>query len=164
MATFSKTQLKQIIKEELNAVINETSDEELEHDIENTKQISQAVVDAIMDQQLRMGLDFKDRDTINLIFNALDSAGATMRGMHKGGSAMQEGVNDVPTADPDRNIPLPIKAISAAHKAYDELAELLGDNPEAQKKLKQLNDSFFRDEVLKAQGLFEPEGGYFGDR
>ena len=72
-------------------------------------------------------------------------------------SAMQE-------ADPDRNIPLPIKAISAAHKAYKELAELLGDNPEAQKKLKQLNDSFFRDEVLKAQGLFEPEGGYFGDR
>ena len=159
----TKAKLKQIIKEEL-ALASEGSDEELEHDIENTKQISQAVVDAIMDQQLRMGLDFKDRDTMNLIFNALDSASATMRGMHKGGSAMQEADYGVPKADPDRNIPLPIKAISAAHKAYKELAELLGDNPEAQKKLKQLNDSFFRDEVLKAQGLFEPEGGYFGDR
>jgi hypothetical protein len=140
----TKEKLKQIIKEELALVTNEGSDEELEHDIENTKQISQAVVGAIMDQQLKMGLDFKDRNTMNLIFNALDSAGATMRGMHKGGSAMQE------SADSDFGSELQAlidRARSQGTPTY-EIADLLEyhaeeirENPDALERRAQMGRS-----------------------
>ena len=140
----TKAKLKQIIKEELALVVNENSDEELEHDIENTQQISQAVVDAIMDQQLRMGLDFKDRDTMNLIFNALDSASARMRGIHMRGSAIQE------SADGDFGSELQAlidRARSQGTPAY-EIAELLEyhaeeikENPDALERRAQMGRS-----------------------
>ena len=58
---------------------------------------------------------------------------------------------------------LPQKAAWEFTNKVEELAKLLSGNPEAQKKLIAAK-RIFVNEVMDARGLYEPDGGYFGDR
>ncbi len=58
---------------------------------------------------------------------------------------------------------MPQKAAFDFSQKVEELAKLLSGNPEAQKKLIEAKQDFVN-EVMDARGLYEPDGGYFGDR